>query len=206
MQNYHTFGQTTILIIFLKVWTSFIICFLNLNLAPPLHHTTPREKKKKSSPIHTVQPQRKSFRGTLKIHLLSSVPPSNTQYQIQHICKSDTKECISIRTGGEIKSPFPFQRFHRQKRFPLILKYCHTYNRIHTLFLNCILKFWVNTGAGVGCCCVADNFILYKSEPGQVFQRYWKLCWTSKLNVGRLCFAWSVVCSNRKGSLFSSNY
>lgn len=77
---------------------------------PPHHHTTPRRKIK--SPIHTDQPQTKSFRGTLKIHLLSSVPPSNTQYQIQHICKSDTEECISIRTGGEIKISFPISRIH----------------------------------------------------------------------------------------------
>lgn len=112
---------------------------------PAHHHTTPRGRTRKKSPIHTDQPQTKPFRGTLKIHLSSSVPPSNTQHQIRHICKCDTEECISTRTGGERKSPFPFWRFHGHQSFPLVLKYCHAYNWKHTSFLNDIVKFWVNT-------------------------------------------------------------
>lgn len=147
------------------------------------------------------QPQTKSFRGTGKIHLLSSVPPSNTQYWIQNICRSDTGEHMNIRIGKEIKSPFPFQSFHRHKSFPLILKYCHAHNRTQTLFLNCRLQFWANTAFGVFCVCLTDNFIFYKSEPSQVFLRYEKPCWTLQLNTGQLHFSY-LLCTATERTVF----
>lgn len=118
---------------------------------PPHHHTTSRKRGvgNKNSPIHTDQPQTKSFRGTLKIHLLSSVPPSNTQHQIQHICKADTEECINIRTGGKIKSSFLFKKNHR-KEFSINSEIV-SHIRIHTLVFICMLKLCINTGWGFLC-------------------------------------------------------
>lgn len=79
--------------------------------SPPLHHTTPR-KKKNSTNTHRSTTNKIIQRN---IHLLSSVPPSNMQYQIRPTCKCDTEECM--RAGGERKISFLIPKTSQAQEF-----------------------------------------------------------------------------------------